>query len=128
MTDTILERIRALCIVVFLAVSAFAATSLIGCATVQTPGTQQIDEVIASGIIDKPVLSPDDRAQIKTTLTQARSDIVRATVAQEEAEKRVKSSETWATRGKWLAGGLAAGVGLILLGIGAGIVRKIIGG
>ena len=117
---------RIICIGIALFLSVFA-----GCASVQTVGTQQVDAVIDSGILDndKPVTAEDKRL-IRSALESARSDIVAAEkqkAAAEKralaAEKRADSNDAWASRGKWGAGIL---IGIVVLCV-VGAVLKFIG-
>lgn len=107
MTDRTLEKIRAAAIVVLLVCMAHAA----GCASVQTAGTQQIDKILTDGTLDKPTISATDRGRIKAVLTQAKSEIVTATIEQEKAEKSAERSKAWAQA----LGTLAAGLGGALI-------------
>mgnify|MGYP003610905059 CR=1 FL=1 len=117
---------RRICIAIVLFLCMFA-----GCASVRTVGTQQIDAVIDSGILDNsnPVTAEDKRL-IRSALESARADIVTAETQKVAAEKRADkerkradSNAAWASRGKWGAGIL---VGLIVLCIG-GAVLKLLG-
>ena len=114
---------RRTCIAIALFLCVFA-----GCASVRTVGTQQIDAVIDSGILetDKPVTA-EDKKLIRSALESARSDIVTAETQKAAAEKRALAAEkradsnaTWATRGKWGAGIL---IGLIVLCIGGAVLK-----
>ena len=102
--------------------------ALVGCASVRTAGTQQIDAVINSGILDndKPV-TEENKKLIRSALESARSDIVAAEKQKAEAEKRALAAEkradsnaTWASRGKWGAGIL---IGLIVLCIVGAVLK-----
>ena len=102
--------------------------SLVGCASVQTVGTQQIDAVIDSGILDndKPVTA-EYKKMIRSALESARSDIVTAETQKAAAEKRALAAEkradsnaVWATRGKWGAGIL---IGLVVLCVGGAVLK-----
>ena len=107
---------RRTCIAIALFICTFA-----GCASVRTVGTQQIDAVIGSGILDsdKPVTSEDKRL-IRSALESARADIVTAEKQRVTAEKRADSNAAWASRGKWGAGIL---IGLIVFCVGVAILK-----
>ena len=110
---------RRICIAIVLFLCMF-----VGCASVRTVGTQQIDAVIGSGILDsdKPVTSEDKRL-IRSALESARADIVTAETQRVAAEKRADSNAAWASRGKWGAGIL---IGVFALGV-AGAILKFLG-
>ena len=102
--------------------------TFVGCASVRTVGTQQIDAVIGSGILDndKPVTT-EDKKMIRSALESARSDIVTAETQKAAAEKRALAAEkradsnaVWATRGKWGAGIL---IGLVVLCVGGAVLK-----
>ena len=107
MSDEALERVRAAAIVAFLVCAAHA----FGCASAPTVGTQQIDKILTDGTLDKPTISATDRGRIKAVLTQAKSEIVTATIEQEKAEKSADRSKAWAQA----LGTLAAGLGGALI-------------
>ena len=92
------------------------------------PASQKIDAVIKSGVLDRAhVVTVDDKTAIKSALLQARDSVIDAEAAKIEAEQKAEKSAAWASRGKWLFGGVAVSAGLILLGIGAALVRRFIG-
>ena len=108
MSDRMLERVRAAAIVALLVCIAHA----FGCASAPTVGTQQIDQILTDGTLDKPMLTDADRGRIKAVLARAKSEIVTANTAQAAAERKAERSSAWAQCLGWLAAGL--GTALIL--------------
>ena len=123
MNDNHLDILRSIVLAALLMSIACGIASISGCASVQTVGTQQIDAVIGSGILDsgKPVTTEDKRL-IRAALESARADIVTAETQKAAAEKRADSNAVWASRGKWGAGIL---VGLIMLCVGGAVLRTL---
>lgn len=124
MNDNHLDILRSIGLAALLMAIACGIASISGCASVQTVGTQQIDAVIDSGILDsdKPV-TPEDKQIIRSALESARADIVAAETQKAAAEKRADSNAAWATRGKWGAGIL---IGIVVLCVG-GVVLRFLG-
>ena len=85
--------------------------TITGCASAQTVGTQQIDQIMTDGTLDKPTITDADRGRIKAVLARAKGEIVTANTAQAAAERKAEQSSAWA-RG---LGGLAAGLGGALI-------------
>lgn len=128
MNDEQLDILRSIGLATLLMAIACGVASMSGCASVQTAGTQQIDAVIDSGILDsdKPVTAEDKRL-IRSALESARADIVTAETQKAAAEKRAveerkraDASAVWASRGKWGAGIL---VGIFVLCIGGAVLK-----
>jgi membrane protein involved in colicin uptake len=73
----------------------------LSCKTVQTSGTQHIDTVINSGILDsdKPLTKPQ-KQQIKATLGEAKQEIIQEKEAEEKAEKEAKENSRLAHQAK----------------------------
>ena len=117
MTDNQLDILRSIGLAALLMSIAFGIVSISGCASVQTVGTQQIDAVIDSGILDsdKPV-TPEDKRIIRSALESARADIVTAETQKAAAEKRADSNAVWASRGKWGTGILIGAFVLCVVG------------
>ena len=123
MNDNQLNILRSIGLAALLMSIACGIVSISGCASVQTVGTQQIDAVIDSGILnsDKPV-TPEDKRIIRSALESARADIVTAETQKATAEKRADSNAAWASRGKWGAGIL---IGLIVLCVAGAALRAL---
>lgn len=102
MTDRTLEKIRAAAIVALLVCMAHA----FGCASAPTIGTQQIDQILTDGTLDKTTITDADRGRIKAVLVRAKSEIVTANTAQAAAERKADRSSAWARGLGWLAAGL----------------------
>lgn len=126
-------NVRSGILAALLMVIACGIASISGCASAQTVGTQQIDAVIDSGILDsdKPV-TPEDKRIIRSALESARADIVAAETQKAAAEKRAveerkraDSNAVWASRGKWLFGILIGVAVLAVLGSIAAFIRKV---
>ena len=102
------------------------AALFVGCASVHTVGTQQIDAVIDSGILDsdKPV-TVEDKRLIRSALESARSDIVAAETAKVAADKKAESNAVWASRGKCGAGVLGGLLVILVVGVALKILGKI---
>lgn len=121
MNDNHLDILRSIGLAALLMAIACGIASISGCASAQTVGTQQIDAVIDSGILDsdKPV-TPEDKRLIRSALESARADIVTAETQKAAAEKRADSNAVLASRGKWGAGIL---IGLVVLCVGGAVLR-----
>jgi hypothetical protein len=74
----------------------------VGCSTVQTQGTRQIDAVLSDGSLDvKRTDTPQiiaEKKEIKAALIQARSDIDHAEKATLAAEKKAQKNEKLASQ------------------------------
>ena len=128
MNDNQLDILRSIGLAALLMAIACGIASISGCASVRTVGTQQIDAVFDSGILDsdKPV-TPEDKRLIRSALESARADIVAAETQKAAAEKRVveerkraDSNAAWASRGKWGAGIL---IGIVVLCVVGAVLR-----
>ena len=80
--------------------------TMTGCASAPTVGTQQIDQILTDGTLDKPTFTDADRGRIKAVLARAKSEIVTANTAQAAAERKAERSSAWARGLGWLAAGL----------------------
>ena len=102
--------------------------ALAGCASAPvTPAQTEIRDVIKSGVLDPAhVVTAADKHRIALALTHAGDAIGAAEEARAEAEKRAEKSAAWASRGKWLFGGILAAAFLFFLGAGVYVARKFI--
>lgn len=109
LNDKILEKAQAVGLVAFLAVSALAASALIGCESVQERAVTSLDTVIASDAL-KP--SPTDTPEIaakKITILQAAEKSKSAVV---DSERRAEKAETMARVGWFFVISICVFVGL----------------
>ena len=97
---------------------------MVGCVSLQpTQAEQKIDAVIDSHILDPShIVSLTDKAQIKTVLVAAKTEIRTEQIAEVDAKKSAASNALWAHRGKEAAG---IGIFLMLVCIGRIIWRII---
>ena len=100
----------------------------IGCASVPVTVAQaEISGILDSGVFDDAhVVTPEDKAKLRLAMTHARDNIGAAEERRADAEEKAASSATWATRGKWLFGGILAAAFLFFLGAGGYVARKFI--
>ena len=109
LNDKILEKFQAVALVAFLAVSALAASSLMGCESVQERTVASLDRVIMSDAL-KP--SPTDTPEIaakKIAVIQAAHESKAAVI---DSERRAEKAETMARVGWVFAISICVFVGL----------------
>lgn len=119
MTAKGLQIIRAVSLVVMLV----AIASTLGCASVQTPATQQIDTILTDGTLDK--YDTTEKKKIESALKTAKKEILQTTKdadervakadeARQAADKKAEKAETWAHRGK-IGAWVLCGIALLLI-------------